>query len=64
MAVSCEYVCVGCNETPHSVDWNSDGLLAYAAGNSVAVATKGKVKFPGAGLGLVNVAQVQCKFSE
>lgn len=43
MEVSLEYVSVGCNQTPCSADWNSNGLLAYAAGKSVALAIKGKV---------------------
>ena len=38
MAVSVEYISVACNQTPHSADWNSNGLLAYGAGNSIALA--------------------------
>ena len=44
------HVCFCCNvgwlyynQTPHSVDWSSEGLLAYGAGNSVALARKGEV---------------------
>ena len=43
MAASLQYVSVGCNQTPHNVDWSSEGLLAYGAGNSVALARKGEV---------------------
>ncbi len=46
MEVSLAFVSVGCNQTPHSIDWNCDGLLAYAAGNSVAVAEMCQVSYP------------------
>lgn len=44
MAVSVigSYVSVGCNQTPHCADWSCLGLLAYGAGNSVAVAAESK----------------------
>ncbi len=37
------YVSVGCNQTPHTADWNLSGVLAYGAGNSIALAQKGMV---------------------
>ena len=36
--VKLEYVSVGCNRTPHSVDWAPSGLLAYGADKSIALA--------------------------
>ena len=36
--VSLEYVSVGCNRTPHCVDWAPTGLLAYGADRSIALA--------------------------
>ena len=38
MEVELQYVSVGCNRTPHCVDWNTDGLLAYGADKSIALA--------------------------
>ena len=44
MAVSLKYVSVGCNQTPHCADWSvSSDLLAYGAGNSIAVTTRNGV---------------------
>ena len=39
MEVELDYVSVGCSRTPHSADWasSSSGLLAYAAGKTVAL---------------------------
>ena len=43
MDVKLEYVSVGCNRTPHSVDWAPNGLLAYGADKSVALARESRV---------------------
>lgn len=31
------YISVGCNRTPHSLDWGNNGLVCFAASNSVAI---------------------------
>ena len=38
-----EYISVGCNRTPHCVDWNVNGLLAYGADKSTALARETRV---------------------
>lgn len=38
MEVELNYVSVGCNRTPQSVDWYDNCTLAYGAANSVALA--------------------------
>ena len=38
-----KYVAVGCNQTAHSADWNTNDVLAYCAGDSVAIAVTDKV---------------------
>ena len=38
MEVDLQYVSVGCNRTPHCVDWSADGLLAFGADKSIALA--------------------------
>ena len=38
ITVKLEYVSVGCNRTPHCVDWAPSGLLAYGADKSIALA--------------------------
>lgn len=43
MEVQLDYVSVGCNRTPQSVDWYNDHTLAYAAANSVALADVAEV---------------------
>ena len=43
LEVRLEHVSVGCNRTPHCVDWNVDGLLAYGADKSIALATDSSV---------------------
>ena len=43
MEVKLEYVSVGCNRTPHSVDWAPSGLLAYGADRSIALARESRV---------------------
>ena len=45
MLAKLEYVSVGCSRTPHAADWSSNGLLAYAASNSVAIAKETEVSF-------------------
>ena len=44
MAVSLEYLCAGCNQTPHCADWSFKGSLAYGAGEYVALATRNRVR--------------------
>ena len=46
MEVQLEYVSVGCNRTPHSVDWAPSGLLAYGADRSIALAKESSVSLP------------------
>lgn len=41
--VKLKYVSVGCNRTPHSVDWAPSGMLAYGADKSIALATESRV---------------------
>ena len=43
MDVELKYVSVGCNRTPHSVDWAPNGLLAYGADKSIALAGESRV---------------------
>ena len=38
-----DYVSVGCNRTPQSVDWYEDHTLAYGAASSVALAEVAEV---------------------
>jgi hypothetical protein len=40
MAFEVKYVAVGCNQTPHSADWSVEGVLAYCAGESIALSIK------------------------
>ena len=44
MEVQLEHVSVGCNRTPHCVDWNASGLLAYGADKSIALAAECRVR--------------------
>ncbi len=37
--VNLEHVSVGCNRSPHCLDWSNDGLLAFGADKSIALAT-------------------------
>ena len=46
MDVKLEYVSVGCNRTPQSVDWAPSGLLAYGADRSIALARESRVSWP------------------
>ena len=46
LKVRLEHVSVGCNRTPHCVDWNADGLLAYGADKSIALCTDSCVSTP------------------
>ena len=46
LEVKLEYVSVGCNRTPHSVDWAPSGLLAYGADRSIALARESSVSLP------------------
>lgn len=44
VSVDVEYISVGCNQTPHCLDWNAiNGVLAYGAENSIALAIQGRV---------------------
>lgn len=43
MDVELDYVSVGCNRTPQSVDWYDDHTLAYGAANSVVLAEVAEV---------------------
>lgn len=31
------YISVGCNRTPHALDWGNNGLVCFAASNAVAI---------------------------
>ena len=44
MEVNVEYVSVGCACRPKSVSWSSNGLLAFAADKSIALAKHSEVK--------------------
>lgn len=35
--VNIEYISVGCNKNPYSLDWGFNGLVAFAAANSIAL---------------------------
>ena len=43
MEVELEYVSVGCNRVPQSVDWCEDHTLAYGAASSVTLAKVAEV---------------------
>ena len=45
MEILLEHVSVGCNQTPHCVDWNASGLLAYGADKSIALAAECCVRY-------------------
>ena len=40
MEILLEHMSVSCNRTPHCVDWNASGLLAYGADKSIALAAE------------------------
>ena len=44
MEASLLYCSVGCGRTPHAISWSSNGILAFAADKSVALAKEEKVK--------------------
>lgn len=37
LGASLEYISIGCNRTPHALDWGENGLIAFGACTSVVI---------------------------
>jgi len=60
--VKLEYVSIGCNRTPHALDWGQNGLIAFGACNSVGIYDPQPTESAGQVLFLLNkhIGKVNC----